>query len=77
MNGNQILLSCITLENERLWFRICTHYLSIDVTNPMNEWFVLKISVPPLSCAGFVCCHCTGRWAVLDNTHDKDSGAFC
>ena len=34
------------------------------------------VSVPPLSCAGFVCCHCTGRWAVLDNTHGKDSGAF-
>ena len=33
-------------------------------------------SVPPLSCAGFVCCHCTGRLAVLDNTHGKDSGAF-
>ena len=26
--------------------------------------------------AGFVCCHCTGTWAVLDNTHGKDSGAF-
>ena len=34
------------------------------------------VSVPPVSCAGFVCCHCTGRWAVLDNTHGKDSGAF-
>ena len=34
------------------------------------------VSVPPLSCAGFVCCHCTRRWAVLDNTHGKDSGAF-
>ena len=20
-------------------------------------------------------CHCTGRWAVFDNTHSKDSGA--
>ena len=36
----------------------------------------ILVSVPPLSCAGFVCCHCTGRWAVLDNTHGKDSGAF-
>ena len=34
------------------------------------------VSVPPLSCAGFVRCHCTRRWAVLDNAHDKDSGAF-
>ena len=34
------------------------------------------VSVPPLSCKGFVCCQCTGRWAVLDNTHGKDSGAF-
>ena len=34
-------------------------------------------SVATLSCAGFMCCHCTGRWAVLDNTHVKDSGAFC
>ena len=34
------------------------------------------VSVPPLSCAGFVCCHCTRRRAVLDNTHGKDSGAF-
>ena len=33
-------------------------------------------SIPPLSCAGFVYCHCTGRWAVLDNTHSKDSCAF-
>ena len=36
----------------------------------------ILVSVPPLSCAGFVCCHCTGRCAVLDNTHGKDSGAF-
>ena len=35
------------------------------------------VSVPPLSCAGFVCCQCTGRWAVLDNTRSKGSGAFC
>ena len=34
------------------------------------------VSVQPLSCAGFVCCHCTGRWAVLDNSHGKDSGVF-
>ena len=27
-------------------------------------------------CAAFVYCHCTGRWAVLDNTLGKDSGAF-
>ena len=36
----------------------------------------ILVSVPPLSCAGFVCCHCTRRWAVLGNTHGKDSGAF-
>ena len=36
----------------------------------------ILVSVPPLSCAGFVCCHCTERWAVTDNTHGKDSGAF-
>ena len=36
----------------------------------------ILVSVPPLSCAGFVCCHCTGRWAVLDDTLGKDSGAF-
>ena len=35
------------------------------------------VSVPPLSCTGFVCCQCTGRWAVLDNTRSKSSGAFC
>ena len=34
------------------------------------------VSVPPLICAGFVCCHCTRRRAVLDNTHGKDNGAF-
>ena len=34
------------------------------------------VSVPPLSCAGFVCCHCTRRRAVLDNTHGKNSDAF-
>ena len=34
------------------------------------------VSVPPLSCTGFVCCQCTGRWAVLDNILGKDSGAF-
>ena len=34
----------------------------------------VKESNPPLSCAGFV--HCTGRLAVLDNTHGKYSGAF-
>ena len=28
------------------------------------------LSVPPLSCAGSVYCHCTaGRWVVLDITH--------
>ena len=32
------------------------------------------VSVPPLICAGFVCCHCTGRWAVLDNAHCKVIG---
>ena len=36
----------------------------------------ILVSVPPLSCAGYVCCHCTGRRAVLDNTHGKGSGAF-
>ena len=36
----------------------------------------ILVSVPPLICAGFACCHCTGRWAVLDNTHGKDSCAF-
>ena len=34
------------------------------------------VSVLLLSCAGYVYCHCTGRWAVLDNTHGNDSGAF-
>ena len=34
------------------------------------------VSVPPLSCAGYVCCHCTRRRAVVDNTHGKDSGAL-
>ena len=36
----------------------------------------ILVTVPPFSCAGFVCCHCTRRWAVLENTHGKDSGAF-
>ena len=36
----------------------------------------VSVSVPPLICAGLVYCHCTGRWAVLDNTHGKDSGAI-
>ena len=36
----------------------------------------ILVSVPPASCGDFVCCHCTWRWAVLDNTHGKDSGAF-
>ena len=34
------------------------------------------VSDPPLSCAGFVCCHSTGRWAVSDNARGKDSSAF-
>ena len=34
------------------------------------------VSVPPLSCTGLVCCHCTRSWLVLDNTHSKDSSAF-
>ena len=34
------------------------------------------VFVPRLICADFVYCHCTGRWAVLDNTHGKDSGSF-
>ena len=34
------------------------------------------VSDPPLSCAGFVYCHSTGRRAVLDNKHGIDSGAF-
>ena len=37
----------------------------------------ILVSIPPLRCAGFGCCYCTGRWGVLDNTHGKDSGAFC
>ena len=36
----------------------------------------VMVSVPPLICAGFVCCHCTRRREVLDYTHGKDSGAF-
>ena len=36
----------------------------------------ILVSVLPLSWAGFVCFHCTGRWAELDNKHDKDSGAY-
>ena len=27
-------------------------------------------------CAGFVYCHCTGSWAVLDNTYGDDGGAL-
>ena len=34
------------------------------------------LSVPSLISAGFVYCHCTGRWAVLDNAHCKDIGAY-
>ena len=34
------------------------------------------ISIPLLTCAGFVYCHCAGRWAVLDNTNGKDRDAF-
>ena len=34
------------------------------------------VSVPSMVCAGFVYCHCTGRWAVLDNTPGKDIGAY-
>ena len=34
------------------------------------------VSVPPFSCEGFVCCHCTRGRALLDNTHGKDRGAF-
>ena len=37
---------------------------------------IVLVSVLPLVCAGFVYCHCTDRWAVLHNTHGKDSGAF-
>ena len=29
-----------------------------------------------LTYAGFVKCHCTGRWEALDSTNGKDSGAF-
>ena len=29
-----------------------------------------------LICAGFVYCHCKGRWAVYCNTHGKDSSAY-
>ena len=36
----------------------------------------ILVPAPQLSCAGFVCCHCTGRWAVLDNTHGNDSTSF-
>ena len=35
------------------------------------------VSVPMPISAGFVYCHCKKRWAVLDNTHGKYSGAFC
>ena len=34
------------------------------------------VSLPRLICAGFVYCHFTRRWAVIDNTHGKDRGAF-
>ena len=29
------------------------------------------VFVQPFLCAYFVHCHCTGRWAVLDDTHGK------
>ena len=41
----------------------------------LDAEFVL-LSVPPLICAGFAYCHCTRRWAVLDNTPSNDYGAF-
>ena len=35
--------------------------------NPFHRWS---------GQAGLVYCHCTGRWALFDNMHGKDSGAF-
>ena len=34
------------------------------------------LSISLLIYASFAYCHCSGRWAVLDNTHSKDSSAF-
>ena len=30
---------------------------------------IILVSVHPLICSGFVYCHWTGRWEVLENTH--------
>ena len=53
---------------------------SLEYCQHIDLWFWMQApvleSVPLLICAGFVYCHCTGRWAVFDNTHSKDSGAF-
>ena len=40
----------------------------------MNQGPVL-VFPPIMICADFVRFHCTGRWAVIDNIHGKDSGA--
>ena len=42
----------------------------VDMESGINH-----LSQVPIT-SGFVYCHCTGRQAVLDNTHGKDSGAF-
>ena len=44
------------------------------LTSDLGCWHCFGIR--SLVCAGFVCCHCTGRWTVLDNTHSIDSDAF-
>ena len=49
---------------------------NILVSDSYIDYHLKRNSFPPLICAGFVYCHCTGKWAVLDNIHGKDSGAF-
>ena len=64
-----------------MWFiHVVCNNLSVQTKNQFAVWALppgtVFISILLLICVGFVYCHCTGRRAVLDNTHGKESSAF-
>ena len=61
--------SAFWLRSKYPWFVASTSASILDVGTVLE-------SVLLLICAGFVDCHCTGRWAVFDNMLRKGGGAF-
>ena len=67
--------ACIPQQRQPLWW-FCKKATCNVIHQFSSCWYYVSWELPPLICAGLVYCHCTGRRAVLDNTHGKEGSAF-